>query len=91
MGFVSSLLKKAMDKMIPLVHPYIEIVNGENHHQKRYPHYPGLALVLEKDDKSDEEDLEIISDIFRRLAINFKSDLQFVEIMEADNLVGVKS
>ncbi|MBT6837353.1 MAG: flavodoxin family protein [Bacteroidetes bacterium] len=86
MGFVSSLLKKSMDKMIPLVHPYIEIVNGENHHQKRYEKYPELAVLLETDKNTDDEDIEIITNIFKRLALNFKSDLKFVKLLETSEV-----
>lgn len=28
MGFPSAVLKKTMDRLIPLIHPYIEIVDG---------------------------------------------------------------
>ena len=46
MGFTSALLKKMQDKLIPLVHPYIELVKKECHHKKRYEHYPKLSLLL---------------------------------------------
>lgn len=78
MGFPTSLLKKAMDKMIPLVHPYIEIVDKECHHKKRYEKYPKLSLLLEKNNFTDDEDIKIISDIFHRLAKNFRSTLELV-------------
>lgn len=29
MGFTSTLLKKTQDRLIPLIHPYFEIVSGE--------------------------------------------------------------
>ncbi len=78
MGFTSTLLKKAMDKLIPLVHPYIEFVHKESHHRKRYKKYPLFGLLLEKSDKSDEEDIAIISSIFERFTLNLKSTLRFV-------------
>jgi len=78
MGFTSTLLKKAMDKMIPLVHPYIEFVRKESHHRKRYDKYPLFGLLLEKNDKADEEDIAIISSIFERFTLNLKSTLRFV-------------
>lgn len=77
MGFISAELKKTMDKMIPLIHPYMEIDQGEIHHRKRYRHYPGLGLLLSKGSDCDAEDLAIIEQSFRRLAINFKSRLVF--------------
>lgn len=38
----------------------------------RYEYYPLVALLLERGWDTDEEDLEIISDIYRQDAINFK-------------------
>ena len=43
-GMPAAEMKKALDRTIPLVHPYIELVDGECHHRKRYPRYPKLAL-----------------------------------------------
>ena len=77
MGFTSALLKKVHDKLIPLVHPYFELVNGEVHHLSRYDKYPLVSLLLEKGENVDEEDINIISDIYRRDAINFKSSFCF--------------
>jgi len=77
MGFISAELKRMLDKMIPLVHPYMVIDQGEVHHRKRYPHYPVLGLLIAKNDDTDNEDLEIIETSFKRLAINFKSRLGF--------------
>ena len=81
MGFTSAVLKKAQDKLIPLLHPYIEIVNNESHHRKRYTTYPKLGLLLDKSKDTDEEDINIITDVYKRLALNFKSNLYFSEIM----------
>ena len=49
MGFTSALLKKVQDKLIPLLHPYIEFDQGECHHKKRYDCYPGLGLIIGKE------------------------------------------
>lgn len=76
MGFVSADLKKITDKMIPLVHPYIEIVNGECHHVKRYDKYPKLGLIL-VDKEWNQESYRIITDIYQRIAINLRTELAF--------------
>lgn len=76
MGFVSADVKKIIDKIIPLVHPYIEIVNGECHHRKRYDHYPKIGLILVDKDRNKESH-NIITGIFQRLAINFRTELAF--------------
>ncbi len=77
MGFPSELLKRSMDKCVPLVHPYIEVDQGESHHIRRYPRSPRLGLLLEKEASTDARDLQIVSDIVCRTALNFKSRLEF--------------
>ncbi|MDP2917415.1 MAG: NAD(P)H-dependent oxidoreductase [Dehalococcoidia bacterium] len=80
MGFTSALLKKAHEKLIPLVHPYLEFVQNEVHHLRRYSKYPLMGLLLEKGRDADEEDLKIISDIYRRDAINLRTSFCFTKL-----------
>lgn len=80
MGYPSALMKKAVDKLVPIVLPYVTLVQGEVHHVARYPHYPRLALLLEPEASTDAEDIEIISDLFSRAALNFQSDLAFTHL-----------
>jgi len=82
MGFTSALLKKAQDKLIPLIHPYFEIVQNEVHHLSRYDKYPLMGLLLEKGKDADEEDIKIISDIYRRDAISFKTSFCFTRLTD---------
>lgn len=77
MGFPSELLKMAMDKHLPLIHPYIIVDRGEAHHLSRYPRSPRLGLLVEKEVDTDERDLQIVTDIFCRTALNFKTRLEF--------------
>jgi multimeric flavodoxin WrbA len=77
MGFTSALLKRAHERLLPLIHPYFELVDGEVHHLARYDKYPLMALLLEKGKEVDEEDIKIISDIYRRDAINLKTSFGF--------------
>ncbi len=87
MGFPSALLKKTVEKFIPLIHPYGAAVQGEAHHMARYDEYPLMGLMLEKRGDADDadgihpEDTQIISDIFSRTALNFKTQLAFTELM----------
>lgn len=76
-GFTSALLKKAGDKLIPLIHPYFAVVEGEAHHRARYSHYPKIGLLLEAGDDADHEDIEITRSIYSRTALNMKSQLTF--------------
>ncbi len=82
MGFTSALLKKVHDKLLPLLHPYLDIVQNEFHHAARYDRYPSFGLLLKKGKDTDDEDLEIISAIYRRNAINLRTSLLFVKLME---------
>lgn len=82
MGFVSSLLKSAMDRNICLVHPHLEAVDGEVHHKKRYDKYPRISYLLEKEATTDDEDIAIATDIFRRQAVNVWTSLGFVHFTE---------
>jgi multimeric flavodoxin WrbA len=77
MGYPSELLKMAMDKHLPLIHPYMEVVQNEAHHLKRYAKYPRLGLLVEKEALTDELDLKITTQLFQRTALNFKSRLYF--------------
>jgi multimeric flavodoxin WrbA len=79
MGFPSAVLKKAQDKFIGLIHPFIELVEGECHHIKRYERYPYLGVLLEREADTDREDLEIIKDIYKRTSLNFRSALRLFE------------
>ena len=46
MGLVTALLKKKMDRMIPLVHPYLTVEHGEIYHLPRYQRYPLFGLLV---------------------------------------------
>ncbi len=81
MGFVSSLLKKATERLIPLVLPYFKIIKGEFHHKNRYTDYPYLGLILEKEITTKKKDIQIIEHIFERTAINFHSSLAFTHLV----------
>ena len=82
MGFSSAILKKTQDKLIPLLHPYIEFVQGECHHIKRYDWYPKIGLILDKNPGTDKDDIQITSDMFHRFALNLKTELAFVNLTE---------
>ena len=84
MGFPSSLTKNAMDRLIPLIHPHLNEVNGEVHHLQRYNKYPDIAVVLEREEFTDEEDESIITDIFERASINVMSELRGIIFTEKD-------
>lgn len=70
-GFYSALLKTAIDRVIPLVLPYIELADGECRHPLRYGRaMPKMAFLYEPEEDTDEEDLRIVSTAFERFARN---------------------
>jgi len=82
MGFTTALLKRALDQMIPIVHPYFVVEGGELHHRARYAHYPRMALLLSPDAGTDTEDIEITTTIWARTARNLKSRLAFTAVAD---------
>lgn len=80
MGFTTSLLKRAADQMISLVHPYLVMEGGEAHHRARYARYPQFGLLLGAAADSDAEDIEITTAMWKRMARNMKSSLIFAAV-----------
>jgi multimeric flavodoxin WrbA len=77
MGHVSSLLRRANERLLPLIHPYAKLVDGECRHHPRYPSRPRLALLLEQGQGADAEDVAIIRGSYQMTARNFATTLAF--------------
>lgn len=82
MGFTSSLLKKATDRLLPLLRYSMELVEEECHHVARYEKYPQIGVLIQKEEDSDIEDIEITNDMYKRFALNFKSTCKFTVTTE---------
>lgn len=95
MGYPSALAKRAVERLIPLLHPYMEIEGGELHHLKRYDRYPEMALIVSAGSDTDAEDLELTRELWGRIARNFKSRLSLFAVADrpskevADELIAV--
>ena len=93
MGYPSALVKRSAERLIPLLHPHIEIEGGEMHHAKRYERYPDIGLIVSAGADTDAEDLEITRHLWERLARDFKSSLTLFAVADrsskevADELV----
>jgi multimeric flavodoxin WrbA len=74
-GMPSALMKKALDRTIPLIHPYIEIHHGESHHRKRYAAYPKIALYA--DSGGDADSYALIDQWVHRYSRNFHGPVVF--------------
>ncbi|MDK2981408.1 MAG: hypothetical protein PWQ55_1755 [Chloroflexota bacterium] len=84
MGFPSAFLKTKMDRTIPLVHPYFEVVNNEAHHMARYEQYPVFGLLLQPGPQDDAQGVDVVSQVFARTALNIKSRLAFALTTEQE-------
>lgn len=84
MGFPSATLKMGLDKHLPLIHPYMMVDQGEAHHLKRYEKYPRVGLLVAREEDTTEQDILIITDLFSRTALNFKTKLEFMETTDLD-------
>jgi multimeric flavodoxin WrbA len=69
-GGYSSSLKKMVDHQIQNVLPFFQQVNGETHHQKRYPAYPDF-LAIGWMDQPDSQTESIFRHLTYRNSINF--------------------
>ena len=71
-GSYSYQLKKALDRMIPLISPFFKKIDGEIHHKKRYKNYPSILGVgiIDEENKIEEE---TFIKLVRNNALNFHS------------------
>lgn len=74
-GYESSLVKTFSDRMIPIVHPYIERYKGEMHHKQRYINNPNYKLIVLEDEYTTEEDIIAIKELYERMMLNFRAQL----------------
>jgi len=81
-GYESYLLKKVKDRMIPLVHPYIRVYKGEQHHIQRYDKNPDIGVVLIKDKDTTDEDILVIRQTYERIILNISCELKFLEVVD---------
>src|SRR6056297_440553 len=71
-GGYSYQLKKALDRMIPLISPYFKKIAGEVHHKKRYSKYPSILAVGIMKEKNESQS-KIFKELVERNSINFYS------------------
>ena len=83
LGTVPALVKKTQDRLIPLVHPYIQLVHGECHHRKRYDRYPDLGLIVAPESADMPEDLRNVRHLFERFALNLRADLRLFATVDS--------
>ena len=68
-GGYSSLLKRALDRIIPMISPFFATVGGETHHRLRYKRQPRFAVVgVTSDDYAEEA--QVFRTLVARNALN---------------------
>jgi len=79
-GGYSSELKKAIDRLLPLVSPFMTRRGGRTRHRPRYRSYPkllGLAVAT----RADEESRQVFQNLIERNARNFVSPAHAAEVL----------
>lgn len=62
-GFITSLLKTTLDKLLPLLSVDFEYSNGVARHKQRYRNYPNVAFLFDFIAKDNQGDLVILEDL----------------------------
>lgn len=70
-GFLTGHVKTFIDRLIPLYHPYIDIIHGEMMHVYRYEKYPELDFYYEEEGLTSIES-QTIEDYCYRMAHHFR-------------------
>jgi multimeric flavodoxin WrbA len=79
-GGYSSELKKALDRLIPLISPFFKSIQGEVHHRRRYDRYPALIGIGMTEDDGEEKN-QIFRKLLRRNVINLHNPKNAVGII----------
>ena len=82
-GGYSYQLKKALDRMIPLISPFFIEINGEIHHKPRYEKYPsilGIGVMPEL----KEEQTKLFNNLIKRNSINLHSPTNENKVFKSD-------
>lgn len=82
-GGYSSVLKRAVDRVIPILSPFFMKIRGEVHHKQRYEKYPalvGIGVLPCRDDES----AALFSRIIERHATNAHSPWHHAFVLSGD-------
>lgn len=79
-GGFSYDIKSFLDRIIPNIMPYFEIVNGEMHHVKRYERFPVIVAIGYGDFVKEES--QLFKEIIVRNALNMRPPCHFAFTIE---------
>jgi len=81
-GGYSSELKKALDRIIPILLPYFQTYHGQIHHKMRYKKYPKLLVIgVQEPDVNYEETFMALAE---RNILNFRPPAYAVSVFQRD-------
>ena len=81
-GGYSSELKKALDRIIPILLPYFQVYHGQIHHEMRYKKYPKL-LVIGVQEPAEDYEKTFIS-LAERNMLNFRPPAYDASVFQRD-------
>jgi multimeric flavodoxin WrbA len=79
-GGYSSELKKALDRIIPILLPYFQSYHGQIHHKMRYMKYPKLLVIGVQESGVDYEETFIA--LAERNMLNFRSPAHAASVFQ---------
>ena len=85
-GFITSEIKKTMDRSIGVALPYINVYDGESHHPPRYENVANRAIMIFEDDKTDQEAVENVFEYFDRVTLNMHNEKMYKCLVTADSV-----
>jgi len=65
MYYVSALLKRVNDRLLPFGHPFLVLRDNRMAHVPRYSHYPKTTLLLDNQEEFNRESLELIEMVYK--------------------------
>ncbi len=81
-GGYSSELKKALDRIIPILLPYFQLYHGQIHHRMRYKKYPKLIVIGVQEPGVDYE--ETFTALAERNMLNFRPPACAASVFQRD-------
>ena len=89
-GGYSSTLKSLLDHSIPLVFPLMSTVDGETHHDLRYPRFPEL-LAIGLAERPDPSAARVFARLVRRNALNMHAPRFASGVLTRGDLPGLEA
>lgn len=75
-GGYSSELKKAIERMLGLLHPSFIKIADSYRHKKRYERYPSVLGIAIAEGNSDDESVQIFKNLIERHSLNWHTPRQ---------------